>query len=187
MQQHSKWTEELIYLASILDELPLEKQVKWGADVYTFEGKNVVSFGGFKQFCSLWFYNGVFLSDPYGVLVSASEGKTKSLRQWRFTSKSEINAEKIKEYVLEAIEIEKKGLKIKAEKHVPLELNDLLKQAFSIDTSFQLAFENLSSGKQKEYINYINEAKQEATKFSRLEKIRPLVLQKIGLNDKYKK
>ncbi len=120
MQQHSKWIEELIYLASILDELSLEKQVKWGADVYTFEGKNVVSYGGFKQFCSLWFYNGVFLSDPYGVLVSASEGKTKSLRQWRFTSKSEINAEKIKEYVSEAIEIEKKGLKIKAEKHVHL-------------------------------------------------------------------
>ena len=47
-------------------------------------------------------------------------------------------------------------------------------------------FEKLTPGKQKEYIVFINEAKQEQTRLSRLEKIKPLILLSAGLNDKYK-
>lgn len=111
MQNSLRWSEELSVLASIIQKSPLEKGIKWGAEVYTWNGRNVVSYGGFKNFFSLWFYNGVFLEDKYKVLVTASEGKTKSLRQWRFTSGKEIDEKKILEYIFEAIEIEKKGLK----------------------------------------------------------------------------
>lgn len=81
MQNAEHWSDELAALVNIIEKAPLEKTRKWGADVYTYQGKNVVSYGGFKQFFSLWFYNGVFLSDPLSVLINASEGKTKSLRQ----------------------------------------------------------------------------------------------------------
>jgi uncharacterized protein YdeI (YjbR/CyaY-like superfamily) len=54
------------------------------------------------------------------------------------------------------------------------------------DTILKTSFAKLTPGKQKEYIIYINEAKQEATKLKRLEKIKPMILQGIGLNDKYK-
>jgi len=54
------------------------------------------------------------------------------------------------------------------------------------DKSLKANFEKLTPGKQKEYIVYINEAKQEATKLSRLGKIKPMILQGVGLNDKYK-
>lgn len=74
-----KWGEELSYLSSIIQKTPLEKTVKWGSDVYTFNGKNVLSYGGFKNYFALWFYNGVFLQDKYNVLISAQEGVTKSL------------------------------------------------------------------------------------------------------------
>jgi uncharacterized protein YdeI (YjbR/CyaY-like superfamily) len=36
-------------------------------------------------------------------------------------------------------------------------------------------------------MEYINEAKQEKTKANRLEKIKPMILSNIGLNDKYRK
>lgn len=87
MQENEKWVEELEIIASIISRLPLEKYVKWGSDVFIHNGKNVVSYGGFKNYFTIWFYNGVFLKDKYRVLVNAQEGKTKSLRQWRFTSK----------------------------------------------------------------------------------------------------
>ncbi|MGE4347330.1 MAG: YdeI/OmpD-associated family protein, partial [Flavobacteriaceae bacterium] len=48
------------------------------------------------------------------------------------------------------------------------------------------AFEKLTSGKQKESTLYINEAKQEATNIKRVEKIIPMILQGVGLHDKYK-
>lgn len=186
MQNNTQWSEELELVASIINKLPLEKTIKWGAEVFTYNGKNVVSYGGFKNFFTVWFYNGVFLKDTDNVLVNAQEGKTKSLRQWRFTSIAEIDENKILEYITEAIEIEKKGLKISPEKFVAVPVAELLEKEFKNDKTLKTAFDKLSPGKQKEYIVYINEAKQEATKIKRLEKIKPMILQGIGLNDKYK-
>ena len=186
MQNNTQWTEELQLLASIINKLPLEKTIKWGAEVFTYNGKNVVSYGGFKNYFMLWFYNGVFLEDKYKVLVNAQEGKTKSLRQWRFSSISEIDEKKISEYIYEAIEIEKKGLKIQPEKFVAIPAPELLENEFKNDKNLKTAFDKLTPGKQKEYIVYINEAKQDATKLKRVDKIKPMILEGIGLNDKYK-
>ncbi len=188
MMQHEDnlWYSEVDQIAAILNKADLDIAVKWGADVYTYKGKNVVSYGGFKNYFAIWFYNGVFLSDPDGVLVNAQEGKTKSLRQWRMTSMDEIDEKKILNYVHEAIEVEKKGLKMSSEKMQPLENPELLQNAFNVNSDLKTAFEKLTPGKQKEYILYLNEAKQETTKRKRLEKIVPMILDGKGLNDKYK-
>ena len=112
VQAHEKWSEELARLAAIINKAPLEKTIKWGAEVFTCNGNNVVSYCGFKHFFALWFYNGVFMKDKEKVLVNAQKGVTKSLRQWRFSSSEEIDEKKILEYIHEAIEIEQKGLKL---------------------------------------------------------------------------
>ncbi len=182
-----KWVEELSLLSSIIQKTPLEKTTKWGSDVFTYDGKNVLSYGGFKNYFALWFYNGVFLQDKYHVLISAQEGITKSLRQWRFSSVAEIDERKILEYVNEAIAIEKKGLRIAPEKEKPVEIPQLFVEMLSEDKTLKESFDRLTPGKQKEYMLYIAEAKQEATKVKRLEKVRPMILSGIGLNDKYKK
>ncbi len=186
IQDAEQWKDELDAIAGIIRKAPLETAIKWGAEVFTYEGKNVVSYGGFKNFFSIWFYNGVFLEDKYNVLVTASEGKTKSLRQWRFKAMEEIDEKKILAYILEAIEVEKKGLKIEPAKFKAIDTPEQLEQAFKADLSLKAAFEQLSPGKQKEYMVYINEAKQEATKMKRIEKIRPMIMDGVGLNDKYK-
>ncbi|WP_369793058.1 YdeI/OmpD-associated family protein [Flavobacterium sp. 316] len=49
-----------------------------------------------------------------------------------------------------------------------------------------MAFEKFSPYKQHEFIEYIETAKQEKTKLSRFEKIKPMILANIGLNDKYR-
>ena len=186
MDKVSQWSEELDRIASILDKFDLVKTIKWGANVYTYNGKNVVSYGGFKNFFTLWFHNGVFLSDKHKVLINAQEGKTKSLRQWRFTSMKEISEKKISDYVKEAIEIEKKGLKISPDKTKPAPVPALFSSALKSNKQLKSAFEKLTPGRQKEYLQYLNEAKQEATKLKRLEKIIPIILSGIGLNEKYK-
>ncbi len=186
MQHNVQWKEALGQIASILAKAPLEKSIKWGAEVFTYNGRNVVSYGGFKNHFAIWFYNGVFLKDKYKVLVSAAGGKTKSLRQWRFTSLSEVDEAMILSYIDEAIEIEKKGLKIAPEQHQPVPVPSLLAAALAKDKKLKAAFDQLTSGKQKEYSLYIEDAKQESTKLKRIDKIRPMVIQGIGLYDKYK-
>jgi uncharacterized protein YdeI (YjbR/CyaY-like superfamily) len=187
MQNVLNWEPELKKLRSIIALPEFKIATKWGAEVFTFNGKNVVSYGGFKNHFALWFYNGVFLKDTHQVLVTASQRKTKSLRQWRFTSMDEIHEDKIIAYLHEAIEIERNGLKIPAERKIDLLNEGILKTALASDQLFYNCFNKLTPGKRREYQDYIDSAKKEQTKQSRLEKITPMVMQGIGLNDKYKK
>lgn len=186
-QYRRQWDLAEERMQQIIAQTSLKKEFKWGTDVYTFQGKNVVSWGGFKSFFSIWFYNGVFLKDKEKVLVSASEGKTKSLRQWRFTQAEEIDEKKILAYINESIQTIKDGKELKPEKSKPKEVEGILKSALDNDSQLQSAFYSLTPGKQKEYIEYIDEAKQEKTKLSRLQKITSLVLQGKGLHDQYKR
>src|SRR5690606_7868235 len=109
MASEPLWQKEIQTLRSIIEKSGLEETIKWGTKVYTHRGKNVVSALGFKNYFSLWFYNGVFLSDPYQKLVNAQEGVTKALRHWRFESAKEIEEKKILEYIHEAIRNEEAG------------------------------------------------------------------------------
>ena len=104
-----QWRDELMQLRRILTSTRLEESVKWGAPCYTFGGKNVVGIGAFKSYVGLWFFQGALLSDPDGVLINAQTGKTKAMRQWRFTSAREIKTRAIRTYVTEAIELAARG------------------------------------------------------------------------------
>ncbi len=180
------WSELENRLKTIFSQTELTETVKWGIPVYTVENKNVVGLAGMKNHFALWFYNGVFLSDPYQVLINAQEGKTKAMRQWRFESIEEIDEPKILEYLQESIQNEKDGKVWKPEKVAPAPVPDLLKQKLQGNKSLQKAFDQLTPFKQKEYIEYISTAKREATQISRLEKIVPMILEGKGLNDSYR-
>lgn len=184
---HSQWDEITSILEEIVNETELVKEFKWGGDVYTYEGKNILAFSGFKNHYALWFYQGVFLEDQLNVLTNASEGKTKGLRQWRFKSGNDLNVKQIKSYVKEAIQLAKDGKFITIEKSKVIEPQGLLKERLESDEQLLESFNALTPGRRKEYIEYIDEAKQEKTKNSRLDKIIPLILEGKGLNDKYKK
>jgi uncharacterized protein YdeI (YjbR/CyaY-like superfamily) len=180
------WEEELLLLREIILSTGLKEEIKWGAPTYTLDGKNVLAIGGFKNFATIWFHQGVFLSDPQKVLVNASEGKTRGLRQWRFTSKDEIKPALVKKYVLEALKNAKEGKEIKPEKKASMPIPTELAAAFKKDKVSQSCFDKLTPGKQREYIEYIADAKQEATRLRRVQKSMPMILAGIGLNDKYK-
>lgn len=182
----NKWIDAEEFMQQLIVKTNLTKTIKWGTEVYTYNGKNIVAWGGFKDFFSIWFYNGVFLKDTEKVLINASDGKTKALRQWRFTSVNQMNEEKITAYINEAINNCINGMELKPEPFKAIEPEEILKDFLANDFALNTAFNQLTKGKQKEYIIYISEAKQEKTKINRLEKIKPLILEGKGLHDKYK-
>ena len=183
---NDQWTDAEEFMQQLIVKTNLDKAIKWGMEVYTFNNKNVLGWGGFKNFFSLWFYNGVFLSDPENVLVNASDGKTKSMRQWRFTNVDDMDEKKILAYINESIQTIKDGNEIKPDVFEEKKPEGIFKDFLEKNTDVKKAFEKLTKGKQKEYVVYIDEAKQEKTKTARLEKIKELILQNKGLNDKYK-
>ena len=187
IEENQKYGEELQLIRSILNKTELVETVKWSAPTYMINGKNVVGFSAFKNHFGLWFFNGVFLKDEHNLLINAQENKTKALRQMRFTSKNEINEPVILAYVKEAIENQKLGKEIKPTRNTKaIVIPNELKTAFSANKDLQIAFKAFTPGKQREYCEYITSAKREATKLSRLEKITSMILDGVGLNDKYK-
>jgi uncharacterized protein YdeI (YjbR/CyaY-like superfamily) len=180
------WVSELMLLREIILSTGLKEEIKWGGPIYTLEGKNVLAIGGFKNFFTIWFHQGVFLSDPAKVLITASEGKTRGLRQWRFTSMKEIKPALVKKYVMEAVKNAKAGKEIKPEKKAPLPVPPELQKAFQKNKKLKPAFQSFTPGKQREFLEYLMDAKTEATRIKRVEKIVPMISQGIGLNDKYR-
>jgi uncharacterized protein YdeI (YjbR/CyaY-like superfamily) len=185
---HAKNGKELLFvLCEILNSTELTETVKWGAPCYTINGKNVIGLAAFKSYVGMWFFQGALLSNKEKVLINAQENKTKALRQWRFTSLDDINDKLILKYVNEAIKNQKQDKIVKFEKSKKLIIPNELKEAFENDTALKMAFNAFTPGKQREFVNFISEAKQEKTKLSRLQKIEPLIKQGVGLNDKYRK
>ena len=187
ISRQDKWKQSLLLLRKILLEAGLEETIKWGLPVYTSNGKNIVGIGSFKSYAGLWFFQGALLKDKKKKLINAQDGITKALRQWRFESVQEIEKQRelIRSYVEEAISNQKQGKQIKPvrkkKRIVSSELNQLLDSNIEIKNGFN----KLTAAKQREYAEYISEAKRSETKQKRLEKIAPMIIAGQGLNEKY--
>ena len=184
-----KWDRSLQLLRKLISSTELVETVKWGMPVYTLDNKNIVGFSAFKSWTGLWFYQGVFLKDPERRLISAQEGTTKGLRQMRFFSLNDIeeSRETILAYLKEAIQNQKEGKVLKPERNKKLEIPQELQEAFRRDPALRDAFEALSLTNKRDFAEHVDSAKREETRKQRLEKVIPMILEGIGLNDKYKK
>ena len=164
----------------------LTENFKWGSPVYTIDNKNVLGILAFKNHFGIWFFQGVFLSDPMKVLVNAQEGKTKAMRHWMFNSIDDIDEETVLSYFQEAISNQKKGKVYLPKKQNNTTLPPLLNDAMEKNAELKRNYNQLSPYKQREYCEYISDAKQERTKRNRLEKCIPLILKGKGLHDRFR-
>lgn len=179
-----QWPAEMEKLRKILLECKLTETIKWSKPCYTHEGKNIVLIQPFKDYCALLFFKGYLMKDPAGILIKTGE-HTVVGRQLRFTSVKQVTdiAATLKEYIKEAIEVERSGITVEAEKPAPLELAAEFQEKLDKTPALKKAFNALTPGRQRAYNIYISQAKQSATRASRVEKCIPQILAGKGLND----
>jgi uncharacterized protein YdeI (YjbR/CyaY-like superfamily) len=184
IQKAKNWQNEMTLLRSILLECNLTEVIKWGKPCYTSNDKNIVIIQDFKQHCDLGFFNGASLTDLKQLLVKAGE-HTQSGRQLRFDDLEDIKKKRalIKAYVKEAIENEKKGIKINVEDIPAIEQVVELTTIFKKNKAFEKAFNKLTPGRQRAYHMFFAAAKQSETRISRIEKFIPRILDGKGMND----
>ena len=103
----------------------------------------------------------------------------------RFTNLDDVISKKtvIKNYIFEAIEIEKLGLKIAFKKLSDYEVPEELLQKFTENPDFETAFKKLTPGRQKGYLLHFTKPKQSKTKLSLIEKNMARIIDGYGLND----
>jgi uncharacterized protein YdeI (YjbR/CyaY-like superfamily) len=154
-------------IKSLGDEI--EETIKWGSPVFVYHG-NLCMTWAFKEHAAIFFFKGALMKDPYKVLLQ-SDGGNVSSRSIRYTNANQIDDQIVREYLLQAMEINKKGLKIKPEKKVPLtipeEFTGLLKKYKKEYSQFQ----QLAPSHQREYVQAFKDAKKEETKHRRFEKM----------------
>ncbi len=187
-ETESPFKEPLIRLRNVLLETELEEDWKWNFPTYTYNGKNLIAIGRFKKNFGIWFFQGVFLKDQLGLLRNAQEGKTKAMRALNYANDEEVDLDIVRTYVEEAIANSIAGKEVKPDRS-PKEVSypEVLVNAFAKSDTLEKAFKKLTPGKQREYCEHLGGAKQEATRWRRLEKCTPMILDGKGLNDKYKK
>ena len=179
-----KWREELTALRAILNGCPVAEDFKWRSPCYTFRKRNVATIWGFKDHCALSFFKGVLLADAEHILVAPGEN-SRSVRLARFTSVAHIAGMEsiLKDYVREAVEVEKARRKVdfrKDDLELPGELVDRLEK----DPDLKAAFEALTPGRRRGYILHFSQPRQSATRASRIEKRRSRILDGKGLHDR---
>jgi uncharacterized protein YdeI (YjbR/CyaY-like superfamily) len=180
----SKWQEEYEKLRTIILDCGLKEELKWGCPCYSFEKKNIVLIHGFKDYCAVLFFKGALLSDPKGILIQQTKN-VQSARQVRFTNIREIvKLERtLKNYIHEAIEAEKAGLKMELKKtkefDVPEEFQNKLKEL----PALKKAFTSLTPGRQRAYLLHFSAPKQSKTREARIDKSMKQILSGKGLDD----
>ncbi|HKF50308.1 MAG TPA: YdeI/OmpD-associated family protein [Terracidiphilus sp.] len=183
LQKAEKWRAESQKLRTILLGFPLSEELKWGEPCYTFQGKNVVLIGGFKEYCTLLFFKGALMADPKGILVAP--GKSQAKRQIRFTGLREVVAMEpiLKAYIANAIEVEKGGSTVKLKEHSEYAIPEELQRKLDALPRLKAAFEALTPGRQRAYMFHIFAPKQARTRESRVENCVQRILDGKGLND----
>lgn len=181
----SKWKKEYALLREIILTTDLEEELKWGKPCYTYNGDNIVLIHGFKNYCALLFHKGALLNDSEKKLIRQTKN-VQSARQLRFNSIQEIKEQEkmIKEYVYEAVELEKQGLEVMMKKTKDYETPTELKEAFQENPDFKKAFRKLTPGRQRGYLLYFSEAKQAKTRKNRIEKYKEHIFIGKGKNDR---
>jgi uncharacterized protein YdeI (YjbR/CyaY-like superfamily) len=179
------WRAELEALRQLVLECNLNEEVKWGVPCYTVENKNIVMISALKEYCCLSFLKGVLIEDHYNLLTKPGEN-SQVARYVKLTSVQQIldQWELLKSYIQQAIAIEKTGQKVALKKN-PEPIPDELQERFLEDPSLEKAFWALTPGRQRGYIIYFTQPKQATSRFNRIDKCKPKILNGEGLHDKY--
>lgn len=106
-------------------------------------------------------------------------------RQVRFTSVAQIEELRpvLKDYIQEAIEVEKSGAAAELPKSPEPAVPEELERKFAQVPGLKEAFEALTPGRRRAYLLHFSGAKQAKTREARIEKYIPHILSGKGMND----
>lgn len=145
----------------------IAETIKWGMPHYEYKGV-ICSTAGFKEHVAFGFWKEKLIP---GMMEYIKEKEAQGL--WgRITSLKGLPPDKdIIRFVEIAVELNEKGIKIKHEgnkKAAVLKVPDYLTKALKTDKKALTTFEAFSQSNKNEYIEWLIDAKSEATKDKRL-------------------
>jgi len=162
-----EYIREVVHEASPL----VTETMKWSMPFFDYKG-TVCMMAAFKQHCGFGFWKASRLNDPNHLLNPGEESSAGSFG--RISSIADLPPKEVLiDFVLQAIELNEKGIKTAkvkpaAEKGV-LVIPDYFADALSQNEAAQAAFNSFSYSQKKDYVEWLTEAKTDTTRQKRME------------------
>lgn len=143
--------------------------IKWGCPHFSYNGAPAMSVAAFKTHLGFNFWKRTLMDDPAGIFKpeeksAGSIGKISSLTD---LPRDEV----MLAYIRNAVELNEKGIKLAPKKAAPkaeLPVPDDLIEAFKTNTGAMQHFQQFSPSAKREYLEWLADAKTEATRTKRL-------------------
>lgn len=150
----------------------VEETIKWGMPFFDYKGP-FCNFASFKEHATFGFWKYKLIKDPGGYLQDVSnKGGDAMGNLGRITSLKDLPPDKvIINFLKQAKKLNEKGIKLPSRPEKPkveLVVPDYLKKVLKKNKKASEVFNNFSYSHKKEYLEWITEAKTEATRDKRI-------------------
>ena len=147
----------------------IQEVIKWGFPCFESEGY-MCGMQAHKNHCSFIFHKGTLMKDPDNILEIV--GKTGMGSLGKLKSLDDLPSDEVlAKYIQDAVAINASGQKVarpKPKKKVDLEISDFFMNELSSDASALETFQNFSMSNKRDYVEWVDGAKTEATRDRRM-------------------
>src|SRR5688500_6157076 len=148
----------------------IEETVKWGFPHFDHKGI-LCSMAAFKNHCRFNFWKASLMKDPKNIMYQMENASMGGFD--KITSLSDLPSDKVfLDYIREAISLNEEGVKLAAKPKAPVKksvsIPEDLSSALTKNKKAKTIFEAFSPSHKSEYVEWIEEAKTEATREKRI-------------------
>jgi uncharacterized protein YdeI (YjbR/CyaY-like superfamily) len=178
------WSGGLADLRRICRAAGLTETVKWGHPCYMHAGRNIALIGALRGDFRLNFFNAALMSDPAGVMERQGPN-TRHPDSILFRDMARVRELEptISAYLAEAMRYAEAGL-LPPKSPQEVDLPDELAEALDADPEMAEAFHALTPGRQRSHVIALSSTTVPATRFARIERLRPAILAGRGANER---
>ncbi len=165
----------------------IQEEIKWQFPCFMYKGKILCHMAGFKAHCAFGFWLAPLMKDTQGILEGRGENSAMG-QLGKISGLKDLPSDAIlKTYLFEAAALIDAGktLPKKTGQKKKYTMPEAFKSALEKNPKALNAYQKMSPSHQQEYLEYICEAKQEATVLRRIDKSIRHILEEKGLNDAY--
>jgi hypothetical protein len=144
----------------------VEETIKWGVPHFEYKGV-IAGMAAFKQHAAFGFWKRRLMKDPAGFFSKGESG----MGGRKIRSLDELPSDTVLlGYIREAVALNEQGAKVprSTRKRPPVRVPAYLAAALKRNAKARRTFGNFSASQRREYVEWLTDAKQEATRERRL-------------------
>ena len=179
-----RWVPGLAALRRLALDAGLEESVRWGHPCYRHAGRNLALLGTFREDFRLTLPDAALLSDPEGLLHKNGPNSQTETTVF-FTATDDVARHRDALATLLTQARNQAGAGERPRRETPeAELPEALVAAMDDDPMLAAAFCDLTPGRQRSYVIVLSQARTEATRVTRIARLRDKILAGKGANER---